>query len=63
MPRRCDHTAPARSKEARTVVGRLSPGGAVADGGIGGQSLSGVAIYMEGGGDGKDSKAALRQVG
>jgi hypothetical protein len=23
--------------------------------------LSGVAIYMEGGGDGKDSKAALRQ--
>jgi hypothetical protein len=47
MPRRCDHTAPARSKEARTVVGRLSPGGAVADGGIGGQSLSGVAIYME----------------
>jgi Domain of unknown function (DUF4276) len=33
----------------------------VAHGRIGSKPLSGVAIYMEGGGDGKDSKAALRQ--
>jgi Domain of unknown function (DUF4276) len=33
----------------------------VAHGRIGSKSLTGVAVYMEGGGDGKDSKAALRQ--
>ena len=50
----------ARSRKALALAGRLSARRSMANGRIGSQSLS-IAIYMEGGGQGRDSKAALHR--
>ena len=53
--------APPRSAAARLVARGLSAGRPVAHGRTGGEPVSGVEIYMEGGGSGADTKAALRR--
>ena len=54
-------TATSRSREARVLARGLPSRRPVADGRAGCESVSGVAIYMEGGGNKGNGRAALRQ--
>ena len=53
--------APPRSRKTGQLAGRLSTWRPLADGRAWGQPVRGIAIYMEGGGKGKENRAALRR--